>query len=139
MEDFLIILAIGASATLFFGTILGFNAFRRWMRHKEVMELAQQGLIHPYYQARSNRRNSRGRRVGIMVTAIGLAMTCGLGTIGFQSGNPLIGPWLLGGLIPLAVGGAMLWMADDNGGQSEGNSAESTLDYEDPIPPHKKQ
>lgn len=133
MNDFLTILAIGVSATLFFGMILGFNAFKRWMRHREVMELARQGLLHPHHQIRDNRRSSRLRRIGVMITAIGLAITVGLGTLGF-------GPWLIGGFIPLALGASMVWMSDDNERREE-NSAESSpvYDNEDPIPPHKKQ
>jgi hypothetical protein len=46
-------------------------------------------------------------RWGIIITAIGFALTIGLYTIGFNSANnyPLhLGPWMLGGFVPLSLG-----------------------------------
>jgi hypothetical protein len=50
---------------------------------------------------------SHGLRGGVIVAAVGLALLIGLYPIGFAAGNSFpagLGPWLLGGLIPLFVG-----------------------------------
>ncbi len=129
------ILAVGLAATAFFGVVLGFIAFMRWLRYKETIELAQRGLIHPLHEARATRRMNRTRRSGIITAAIGAAMTLGLGTIGLDPHTPLLGPWLLGGLIPLSIGiGLIATSRSDDGGRSA-----EMLPDDDSIPPHKLQ
>jgi len=82
--------------------IFGFLAFLRYMNYKETITLAEKGLEKPETQS------GKGfLRWGIIVTALGFALTIGLYTIGFDSGNsyPLhLGPWMLGGLVPLFLG-----------------------------------
>lgn len=58
------------------------------------------------------RTRPRGGNSGIAVTLVGVAITLGLLTIG-------IGPWLIGGLVPTAVGCAMLiqQLTDGNRGK----------------------
>lgn len=135
MEEALEVLAYGFALTLFFGVILGFIALMRWFRYKETIELARQGMLNPRNQARGRRRMSRTRRAGTIVTAIGVAMTIGLATIGLDPYSPLLGPWLLGGLIPLGVGVALLRISNDE--REEWDSAELPPNNQDEIPPHK--
>ena len=82
--------------------IFGFLAFLRYMNYKETLALAEKGLTKP-----GSKSNKNLLRWGIVVTAIGFALTIGLYTIGFASADnyPLhLGPWMLGGLVPLFLG-----------------------------------
>ena len=82
--------------------IFGFLAFLRYMNYKETIALAEKGLTKP--EPKSNKRLLRW---GIVITAIGFALTIGLYSIGFDSADnyPLhLGPWMLGGFIPLFLG-----------------------------------
>ena len=82
--------------------IFGFLAFLRYMNYKETIALAEKGLTKP--EPNSNKRLLRW---GIVITAIGFALTIGLYTIGFTSAEnyPLhLGPWMLGGFVPLFLG-----------------------------------
>jgi len=63
-----------------------------------------------YYAQRQLRR-------GIQVACIGFALLLGLSTIGPLSGIGPVGPWLLGGLVPLFVGIAQIINAVLNGAQ----------------------
>jgi len=82
--------------------IFGFLAFLRYMNYKETIALAEKGLTRP------ETRSGKGLlRWGIVITAIGFALTIGLYTIGFAAANtyPLrLGPWMLGGFVPLFLG-----------------------------------
>ena len=82
--------------------IFGFLAFLRYMNYKETLALAEKGLTKP------EARSSKGfLRWGILITAIGFALSLGLFFIGFDSANtyPLhLGPWMLGGFVPLFLG-----------------------------------
>ena len=82
--------------------IFGFLAFLRYMNYKETITLAEKGLSRP-----ESNSNKRLLHWGIVVTAVGFALTIGLYTIGFASGDvyPLhLGPWMLGGFVPLFLG-----------------------------------
>lgn len=83
--------------------IFGFLAFLRYMNYKETIALAEKGLTKP-----ESKSGSKGMlRWGIMITALGLALTLGLYLIGFDAASnyPLrLGPWMLGGLVPLFLG-----------------------------------
>jgi len=82
--------------------IFGFLAFLRYMNYKETLALAEKGLAKP------ESKSSKGfLRWGIVVTSIGFALTLGLYFIGFDTPNdyPLhLGPWMLGGFVPLFLG-----------------------------------
>src|SRR3990172_1045221 len=82
--------------------IFGFLAFMRYMNYKETISLAEKGLTRP------DIKSSKGLlRWGIVVTALGFALSLGLYPIGFDSGEnyPLhLGPWMLGGFVPLFLG-----------------------------------
>ena len=98
MNDIFPCLGVVGSLTVIFG----FLAFLRYMNYKETIVLAEKGLTKP-----ESNSNKRLLRWGIVVTAIGFALTIGLYTIGFTSAEnyPLhLGPWMLGGFIPLFLG-----------------------------------
>ena len=82
--------------------IFGFLAFLRYMSYKETLALAEKGLTKP------ESKSGKGLlRWGIIITALGFALTLGLYTIGFDSADsyPLhLGPWMLGGFVPLFLG-----------------------------------
>jgi hypothetical protein len=83
--------------------IFGFLAFLRYMNYKETLALAEKGLTKP----EGNKPASNLLRWGIIITALGFALSIGLYPIGFDSGNnyPLhLGPWMLGGFVPLFLG-----------------------------------
>ena len=82
--------------------IFGFLAFLRYMNYKETIALAEKGLTKP------ESKTGKGLLTwGILATAIGLALTLGLYTLGYDSAGtyPLhLGPWMLGGFVPLFLG-----------------------------------
>jgi hypothetical protein len=82
--------------------IFGFLAFLRYMNYRETLALAEKGLTKP------EAKPGKGLlRWGILVTALGLALTMGFYLVGFDSAEnyPLhLGPWMLGGFVPLFLG-----------------------------------
>jgi hypothetical protein len=82
--------------------IFGFLAFMRYINYKETLALAEKGLTRP------ETKNGKGfLRWGIIVTALGFALSLGLYFVGFASAEnyPLhLGPWMLGGFVPLFLG-----------------------------------
>ena len=103
MNDIIPYLGVVGSLTVIFS----FLAFLRYMNYKETIALAEKGLTKP-----ASKSNKTLLRWGIIITAIGFALTIGLYTFGFDSGEnyPLqLGPWMLGGFVPLFLGiGLML-------------------------------
>ena len=95
-----IIPCLGALAAL--AIIFGFLAFLRYMNYKETIVFAEKGLN------RLEVKSGKGLlRWGIVISAIGFALSLGLYPIGFDSGYqyPLhLGPWMLGGFVPLFLG-----------------------------------
>ncbi len=91
---------IGVSAILLI--TFGFIAIMRYINYKENMGLAEKGLTRP------ETKGGKGfLRWGIVIAALGLAFTIGLYPLGFTNGDeyPLhLGPWMLGGFIPLFLG-----------------------------------
>jgi hypothetical protein len=82
--------------------IFGFLAFLRYMNYRETIALAEKGLTPP----ETNSKNTL-LRWGIILTSIGLALTIGLYFAGFSTvlNYPFhLGPWMLGGLVPLFLG-----------------------------------
>jgi len=98
MNDIIPCLAVIGSLTIIFG----FLAFLRYMNYKETIALAEKGLSRPEPKIKGGLL-----RWGILITALGLALSIGLYPIGFSSGEayPLgLGPWMLGGFVPLFLG-----------------------------------
>jgi uncharacterized protein DUF6249 len=75
----------------------------RYMNYRETLALAERGLTRP-----ETKTGNKGLlRWGIIVTALGLALSLGLYFVGFASAAsyPLhLGPWMLGGFVPLFLG-----------------------------------
>jgi hypothetical protein len=90
----------------------GFIVLLRYIEHRERMALIARG-IDPN-SLRSERRGTGVLRAGLIIAMVGLALTVGLYPIGFMLPSSFaaapfhFGPWLLPGLIPLAVGGALI-------------------------------
>ena len=89
----------------------GFLVLLRYIEHRERMALIARGL-DPHSMRR--RRGVGVLRAGLITAMVGLALTFGLYPLGFIlpasfTQAPLhFGPWLLPGLIPLAVGSALV-------------------------------
>jgi hypothetical protein len=99
----------------------GFIVLLRYIEHRERMALIERG-IDPNI-LRRQRRGVGVLRAGLIITMVGLALTIGLYPLGFMlpssiTETPLhFGPWLLPGLIPLGVGGALVigyYLGQDN-------------------------
>jgi hypothetical protein len=99
-----IIPCLGVIAVL--AIIFGFLAFLRYMNYKETLALAEKGLSRP------EKSSGKGLlRWGTVIVALGFALTLGLYPLGFDSGEnyPLhLGPWMLGGFVPLFLGLALI-------------------------------
>ena len=86
--------------------IFGFLAFLRYMNYREAISLAERGLSRP-----EPKQGGGLLRWGIVITGLGLALSLGLYPLGFASGSgyPLhLGPWMLGGFVPLFLGLGLL-------------------------------
>lgn len=82
--------------------ILGFVLGLRYLGYRERMAMIEKGIAPPCCdEHRGEGDRKAGLRRGITVAMVGLALTLGLMTLG-------VGPWLLGGLIPLFVGLSIL-------------------------------
>jgi hypothetical protein len=98
MNDFIPCFAILGSLAIIFG----FLAFLRYMNYRETIALAEKGLTRPETKSKSGLL-----RWGIVITALGLALSLGLYPLGYSAGDiyPLhLGPWMLGGFVPLFLG-----------------------------------
>ncbi|MCI0406267.1 MAG: hypothetical protein L0209_09415, partial [candidate division Zixibacteria bacterium] len=104
MDSVFEILAISCGGVMFFGAFLAFFAFLRYLRYREILTLAEKGLVHPRVA-----ENGKGTLFwGIAITGFGIALCMGLYPIGWLSTPgrfPLnFGPWMLAGLIPTFFG-----------------------------------
>ena len=108
MNDVFQILAISCGISMIFGAFLVFFAFMRYLRYREILALADKGLVHPRYAG-----NGKGTlRWGIVTTGVGIALCMGLYPLGWiisRGDFPLnFGPWMLIGLIPTFFGLSLL-------------------------------
>jgi uncharacterized protein DUF6249 len=82
--------------------VFAFIGFMRYMNYRETLALAEKGITRP------EAKNGKGLlRWGVLVTALGAALSLGLYFVGFASAEnyPLhLGPWMLGGFVPLFLG-----------------------------------
>lgn len=105
--DVAIGIVIICGANLFFGSILGFFGYLRYLKHKETIALAEAGLVASAPEKKPV-ADLRAVRSGIVLMFIGLALCIGLypiGWIAMPGELPLnLGPWMLIGLIPLFIG-----------------------------------
>ena len=88
--------------------IFGFLAFLRYLSYRETIALAERGLSRP--------RGKQGKallRWGIMVTALGIALSLGLYFAGYNASQNYpfhLGPWMLGGFVPLFMGLGLIFL-----------------------------
>lgn len=82
---------------------LSYTAFHRYLKHKEWMAMINQGMLPDDWEGnKEHYRQWQGSpATAVTITLIGIAITLGLSTIG-------IGPWLIGGLVPTAIGCGLL-------------------------------
>jgi hypothetical protein len=136
MSDFWESIGIALSVAVVFGVPFGFFAFVRYLRYKETIALAERGLLRPSRQ----RRSRDTLRWGIIITMLGIGLTCGLIPAGFliDGGTgevPLgLGPWLLIGILPVCFGLALIIIHVTN---KDEESEDVVEDDDEQIPPHK--
>jgi len=95
----------------FFVALFSFILLWRYLNYRETIYLAEKGLVRP-----PREHNGRGRATlvwGILIAAIGVALTLGRGPLGVvgmgPSDYPLgLGPWMLFGFLPLFFGLALV-------------------------------
>jgi hypothetical protein len=89
--------------------IFGFILMVRYLSYRETLALADKGLVRPS-PARGNDKDTL--RWGIVIAALGLALSIGLWPLGLIPGTPSFplgfGPWMLIGLLPLFFGLALI-------------------------------
>lgn len=97
-----------AGGIAFFLIIFGFFGFMRYLSYKETLALAEKGLVKPQH----SNGNGKGALIwGIIITAIGLALTIGMWPLGAMTNTDLpfgFGPWMIIGLIPTFFGLALI-------------------------------
>jgi phosphate/sulfate permease len=62
-----------AGSVTAFLIVFGFLAYLRYLRHKEILALAEKGL--PYPKSRNGKKDTL--RWGVIITAVGLALLAG--------------------------------------------------------------
>ena len=114
---------------------LGFILLVRFLDHRERMTMIERGLLDRFEgDPLRPPRSSTMLRGGMITAMVGLAVTVGLYTLGYLLPAPFsavpgrLGPWLLPGLIPLAVGVALVasyYLSPPHGERaSEGHASE---------------
>lgn len=89
--------------------IFSFLAFLRYMNYRETIALAERGITRPERTEAGN--SKRLLHWGTLVTGLGVALSLGLYLIGYNAAEnyPLhLGPWMLGGFVPLFLGLALI-------------------------------
>ena len=124
------IFIICTGSIAFFLIIFGFFAFMRFLSYKETLVLAEKGLVKPQHS--NGNDNGKGLLIwGILITAVGLALTVGMWPLGFigNTGFPLgFGPWMIVGLLPMFFGLGLLLiyvLTHDRGGKKSDDKPES--------------
>lgn len=120
-----------------FGLLFGFILVMRYLSYRETLFLAEKGLVKPQ---RERNGGSRAALVwGIILAAIGLALTLGLwplGFVGFGSTYPLgFGPWMLVGLLPLFFGLGLILIYVLTGGSKKVETPPSSAEIYPPDEP----
>mgnify|MGYP001058905113 CR=1 FL=1 len=142
MNDALEILSIALGVAIVFSVPFGFFTLWRFLRYRETVALAKEGLLPP------QRRGGGGGdllRWGVVVAIMGFGLTLGLWPLGaildpqVVDKVPLgLGPWMLIGILPMFLGLALIVLHFINQ-HLEGEVDEvDTAVTDDPIPPHKQ-
>ncbi len=123
----------------------GFIVLLRYLHHRERMALITSG-INPNLTPKQ-RRNRGLLRAGLITAMVGLAITIGLYPLGFLLPSSFtsapfhLGPWLLPGLIPLGVGGALIvsYYLEQNNPNSPDDDKDSTEEKVIPLKEHRNK
>jgi len=110
------LIAVGLIWIVVLALFLAFIILLRMLSHRERMAMIQRGLpAGPgRWPALPERRGTALLRGGLITALVGLALTIGLYPVGFMLPPQIarapfhLGPWLLPGLVPLAVGTALI-------------------------------
>ena len=100
------VLFVAVPTLIMVGMIVGLMAFNRLLRHRELITLAERGLVPPPRRRKPGRLNS-----GLMLTAIGAALCVGMHPLSvdeFPQAALGMSPIMLVGLLPLFIGIAQL-------------------------------
>jgi Domain of unknown function (DUF6249) len=91
---------------LFFLILFVFLVAWRYLQYRETLALAEKGLLKTEGGRVEVRGDGKGAlRWGVVIAALGLALTIGLWPLGIGSTYPLgLGPWMIGAFIPLFFG-----------------------------------
>jgi hypothetical protein len=91
---------------VFFVVLFAFVIGMRYLQYRETMALAEKGLLKIEGNRVEGRGDGKGAlRWGVVIAAIGVALTVGLWPLGIGSTYPLgLGPWMIGAFIPLFFG-----------------------------------
>lgn len=103
--------------------LLLFLAAVRYINYRERAALAQYGLLQneePFWDRLSQRSPQGVLWAGVITAMSGLALLLGLYTIG-------LGPWLLGGLVPLFVGLGMVFIYFTGGAAQQRKTEKDSL------------
>lgn len=123
----------------------GFIVLLRYLHHRERMALITSGINPNLTQ--KQRRNRGLLRAGLITGMVGLAITIGLYPLGFLlpsafTNTPFhLGPWLLPGLIPLGVGGALIvsYYLEQNNPNSPDEDKDHTEEKVIPLEGHRNK
>jgi hypothetical protein len=90
----------------FFLILFTFLGVLRYLQYRETLALAEKGLLKTEDGRVDTRGDGKGAlRWGVVISALGLALTIGLWPLGVSSSYPLgLGPWMIGAFIPLFFG-----------------------------------
>jgi hypothetical protein len=130
MNDAVESLSAAMGVAIVFGIPFGFFAFVRYLRYKETIALAEQGLLLP----ERSRRNRDTLKWGIVIMMLGLGLSCGVIPLGFLADNFNIVPWLIIGILPFFFGLSLIMVYLVNNKLDEEEDARD----EDAIPAHKR-
>lgn len=117
---------------------LGFILLVRYLDHRERMTMIERGIL-PDGAGRQRTRSTAVLRGGLITAMVGFVVTLGLYTLGYLLPPPFsavpgrFGPWLLPGLIPLAVGVALIasyYLAPPRPSGTDSDSAETDATQE---------
>lgn len=78
----------------------------RYFAHRERVEMIRHGMLPPMQLVESSASPvaKLAVRRGISLFLIGLVLLIALSYIGYATGHSVLGPWLLGGLVPMLAG-----------------------------------
>lgn len=138
MNDALEAFSVALGTAIVFSVPFAFLTIWRFLRYRENVALAKEGLM----PERQRRRRGNLLRWGMVIMVMGFGLFLGLWPLGpiidpeMAARVPLgLGPWMLIGILPIFFGLSLIILHGINDHlESEEKTA---VEEEDPIPPHK--